>query len=152
MSNNLTIEAPAFDRITKGDFRATTDAIRLLWFVVNQLSSQESSDIQTVKKRYVPVVQSDAPVSQQDNYDTRGSGVALFTGGTAFDLTGIRNGGGWVLIANLGTGTITIKQESASSDAAARIDLAAGADKTVATNKFMLLTYLNSRWREVSLA
>lgn len=152
MANNLTVEAPAFDRITKGDMRATSDAIQLLWFVLNQLSSQESSDIQTVKKKAVWTVQTDAPVTQQDSYDTHGCGVVLFTSSTPFSLTGIRNGAGLLILANLGSATVTVKQESASSAASERIDMAASADKAVATNKFMMFQYLNNRWREISLA
>ena len=35
MAENLSIEAPNFDRIRKGDTHATEDAIRLLWYVLN---------------------------------------------------------------------------------------------------------------------
>ena len=35
MAENLSIEAPDFDRIRKGDAPATEDAVRLLWYVLN---------------------------------------------------------------------------------------------------------------------
>lgn len=152
MAVNLVVESPDFDRIRKGDGKATEAAVRLLWFVLNDLSRRESIDFQTVRNLWSVAVLSAAPSSNQDNYDSKDATILLFTGGSAFNLTGIRNGveGMVKIIANLGAGTITIKHET-TSDTTNRIDTVTGADKTIVTNKFMLISYLSNRWREVSL-
>jgi hypothetical protein len=55
-------------------------------------------------------------------------------------------------IHNLGTGTITLKHESASSDVTNRLDTAADADVAVTTGKCARFRYLNNRWRQEVLA
>lgn len=153
MATNLVIEAPDFDRVRRGDARATEDAVRLLWYALNTLSARETTDITTAINILSPLVQSDGTTSNQDNYDGGQGSVLLFTGAVNFNLTGIRNGvsGRCFLIVNLGAGTITVKHDT-TSDTLNKIEMAASADKALATNKCMWLVYLNSRWREVSLA
>lgn len=153
MAINLQVESPAFDRIRKGDPVAIEDGVRLVWFALNNLYRTEGQDFLAASRTMKPYVKSDAPAAGQDNYDVGDASILLFTGGTAFNLTGIRNGlqGRIVIVFNLGTATVTMKHE-VTSDAANRIDMAGAADKGVATLKGMILIYLNARWRELSLA
>ena len=154
MGAQLTIESPSFDRIRKLDGPAIEDAIRLLWYVANNQADVERRDIQIARNSINNAVLHQAPTTHQHNFDLKGAGVGLFTGGVSFTLTGIRNGnqGALRILANLGAGIITIAHESGSSDAPNRITTATGANKTIGPGKFMLLEYLNLRWREVSLA
>lgn len=153
MATNLLVESPDFDRIRKGVPKATEDAIRLLWYALNTLSARETQDVYTTQNTFQPLVKSDAPTTAQSNYDTGGATILLFTGSTAFNFTGIRNGapGRVVELINLGTGTVTVKHDTTSDDLN-KIEMQAGADKAVPQNKAMFLRYLNSRWREVVLA
>lgn len=152
MSQNLQISAPDFDRIQKLDGHAIRDAVTLLWYVLNNEISVRSQTVNRAQNRSSPRVLSAAPTGAQNNYDGTDTGTLLFTGGTAFNLTGLRNGvdGRRYKIHNLGTGTITIKYESANSDAANRFDTVTAGDKTVATGQTADVEYLNSRWRVAS--
>lgn len=149
MAEQLQIEAPAFDRIRKGDNHAIEDGIRLLWLVANNEISVRSQTVTRVLNRIAPKVLSAAPTSAQDNYDPGDCGWLLFTGSTAFNWTGIRNGydGRTLLVENLGSATITLKYENAGSDAANRFYMRGAADVTLATGQTTLLGYHNSRWR-----
>lgn len=153
MASNLQVESPAFDRIRKGDNTATEDGIRLLWFALNNLYRVESVDFQSASRTFKPAVKSDSPSVNQDNYDMGDATVLLLGQAGAFNLTGIRNGtsGRIVIIVNLGAGTMTAKQ-AVTSDIFNQLQMAAAADKAVATNKAIVFIYLNSRWRELSLA
>lgn len=149
MSENLQISSPDFDRIKKLDPNAIRDAINLLWLVLNGEVRTRSQTVQRAQNRVSPKVLSDGPAAQQDNYDPGDCGTLLFTGTTNFNLTGIRNGmdGRRLKIHNLGTGTITLKYESASSDATSRFATVTAGDKTVTTGQTADIEYLNSRWR-----
>lgn len=149
MSENLSVESPDFDRIKKESGIATRDAVNLLWSVLNSEVRTRSQTVQRAQNRVSPKVQTDAPTTTQNNADPGDSGTLLFTGGTAFNLTGLRNGldGRRVKIHNLGTGTITIKYESASSDALNRFDTVTAGDLSVTTGKTADVEYLNGRWR-----
>lgn len=152
MAENLQISSPDFDRIKKGDFNAIHDAINLLWMVGNNEASVRARTVQQAQNRLSPKVQADAPLVGQNNYDGGDTSILSFEGATNFNLTGIRNGiDGWVrVIHNLGSGTITLKYESASSDASNRIDTVTAADKTVTTGQTAFLVYRNHRWRLAS--
>lgn len=154
MGAQLTIESPDFDRIKKESGSATRDALVLLWRVANDEALQRRTGIRLAQDKEVGLVQYDAPTTQQDNYNAGDGLYVVFTGSTAFPLTGIRNGvdGRRYDLHNLGTGTITIKYESASSDSANRFDTHTAADVTVATGKTFMVRYLNGRWRELSPA
>ena len=154
MASQLTIESPNFDRIRKLDGRAIEDAVRLLWFVANNAADVERRDIEIARNSINNAILYSAPAAAQHNFDLKDAGIVTFTGATAFDLTGVRNGseGAIRLLVNLGAGTITVKHESASSDAANRINTSTGADVSVTTAKSVLLAYCNSRWREVKPA
>lgn len=153
MASNLRVEAPAFDRIRAGDDGAVEDAVRLLWLALNYQFQVENTNFLRSSRILSPAVLTDAPSANQDNYDMKDNTILLLTGSSAFNLTGIRNGasGRLVLIVNLGSATCTVKHD-VTSTAENRINMQAGADKGITTGKAMLLCYLSSRWREVSLA
>lgn len=152
MTQNLQIEAPAFDRIEKLDPHAIRDAFNTLWYVLNNEISVRTQTVQRAQNRISPKVLTAAPTIAQHNYDPGDCGVLEFTGSTAFNLTGIRNplDGRILVLHNLGTGTITLKFESASSDAPNRFDTVTGADKLVTTGQSAFLCDLNGRWRVAS--
>lgn len=153
MGVNQTIESPDFDRIRKEGGRSVEDGIKLLWYTGNEEARLRRLSTKAVKDSFEKAVKTDAPASQQDNYDTGKVGVVHFTGSTSFTLTGLRNGaeGIIVILFNSGSGTITIADESASSDATNRFQTSTGANKSLTTDKAVVFIYLSSRWREMSL-
>lgn len=154
MAVNLSIESPDFDLIRKQSGYAVEDAIRLLWNVLNEEQRSRRLGVREAKEKIEGKVKTDPSTSNQDNYDSEGAQTVYFTGGSALNVTGIRNGveGRVIIFTTLGVGTITYKNNSASSDTANRIVTAGGADVAAATNKTFIVQYLNNRWREVSLA
>jgi hypothetical protein len=146
MAENKTIEAPDFEEIKRETGPTTKDAVVLLWAALN--------DVRVAKDVDSPAVKTDAPAADQHNYDTGDVGIVLFTGSTNFSLTGIRNGrsGRTVTLVNLGTATITLPNSSVSSDAANRLLNDGGASTSLTTDKTARYRYLDSRWREESLA
>ena len=137
MPTQLQVESPAFDRIRKGDHHAVEDAIRLLWLVANNEISMRTQTVAKASDQWSPKVLAAAPTTQQDNYDPRDTVWLAFTGATPFTLTGIRNGvdGRTLLIENLGTATVTVAFESASSDAGNRFYTRSGANVALATGQ-----------------
>ena len=152
MSENLVITSPDFDEIEKKAGAATRDAVNLLWSVLNKEISLRRQTVRDAKQTLEVKTLNAAPTSQQDNFNTDRATIYYFTGSTNFNFTGIRNGieGALVLLHNIGTATITIKNASGSSDAANQILTVTGADKSLTTSKSILLAYINSRWREQS--
>jgi hypothetical protein len=154
MATNLTIESPDFDRIGAGDPRATQDAVRLLWMALNSEASTRRQVVRKVGDRWDKAVLASSPTVAQNNLAYGDVAILRFDGSTAFNLTGIRAGleGSCLLIMVLGSATVTLKDDDANSDAINRILTNSGADLAVATNKGVLLSYLNARWREVKWA
>ena len=154
MSDQLVIESPDFDQIRKLKGGAIEDAIRLVWFSLNEEISLRRQAVRQVRDMFQPKVRVDTTTSSQNNYDADGLSVVYFTGASNIDLTGIRNGyeGSIRIIYATGAGTITVKNQSASSDAANRIITQSAGDVSVTTNKAIILVYLASRWREAKLA
>jgi len=152
VSTNLQIAAPDFDLIEHGDLHALADAIRLLWYVQNNEISVRTQTVNRAQNRVSPKVLVSAPTTAQHNFDAGDTGTLLFTGSTAFSLTGIRNGveGRRLKIHNLGSGTITLEYEHGSSDAGNRFDTVTGANKTVAIGQTADLEHLSGRWRLAS--
>jgi hypothetical protein len=150
VSENLSIESPEFDLIKKETGQSTRDGIQLLWTVANEEARQRRRGVRLAQEMSKRKVLSLAPAANQDNLDWDGSGIVLFTGTTSVNLTGLRNGaqGVTVVLHNIGTGTITLKHESASSEAENRLDTAADADVTLSTGKTVILRHLNGRWRQ----
>lgn len=153
---NLTLQSPQFDQITKESGVATRDAVKLLWTALNFEMAQRRRSITVTQDRIAPKVFSEGPSASQNNYDLAGASILLLTGSSAVNITGIKapsTGEAQVLIVhNVGSGTITIKHNSGSSDAENRIRTQSAADVAIATDKSMILLYLNSLWRELKLA
>ena len=155
MAINLTIESPDFNRIRRGDAHATEDAIRLLWFVANEEARLRRSTDRQVADRLSPKVLSLAPSADQDNVDTQGAGFIAYTGASAVNVTGYRAPSFAVDVLFLlvtGAGTITHQHQNASSDAGNRMVFQSAGDLGVATNQAIMLTYYDSRWREMKWA
>jgi len=150
VGEQLSIEAPEFDLIKKEAGPSTRDGMQLLWAVANEEARQRRRGVRLAQEVSKPKVLSLAPTVNQDNLDWDASGIVLFTGTTSVNLTGLRNGesGVTVVLHNLGTGTITLKHESASSETANRLDTNADTDVTLSTGKTVILRYLSGRWRQ----
>ena len=154
MATNLSVESPDFDRIRKGDSAATEDAVRLLWYVMNnEIASRRRGD-RLISERLSPKVLLKAPSGGENNIDTEGAGLIVYTGATGVTQTGYRAGqdGDILFILVTGSGTISHAHQSASSDAGNRIVTFLGLTKAVATNQALVLIYQDARWRELSLA
>jgi len=149
-SEQLSIEAPEFDRIKKEAGLSTRDGIQLLWQVANQEAKERRRGVRLAQEREQRKVYVYAQAADLHNFDWDALGTVVFTGASSVTLTGLRNGaqGDTVHLHVLGTGTVTLKHESASSDATNRLDTAADADVAVATGKTVCVQYLNSRWRQ----
>ena len=154
MADNLSIESPDFDAIKDGDDHATEDAIRLMWYVMNyEIKTRRQAD-RRIEERLSPKVLGLAPGAALNNVDTQGAGIIMFTGSTAVDVSGYRarEDGDILFIHVTGSGTITHLNQDSASDAGNRMVFRTGANSAVATNRSLFLTYLNSRWREMSWA
>lgn len=150
MAENGTIESPDFAAIKNESGIATRDAINLLWMVANNEAAERRRGNRAAVERSIRKVKTFTPSAALHNFDAENCGEIVFEGSASVDFTGIRNGtsGELIVTQNLGTGVITYKHESASSDTSNRLDLAADADVTQATGETMLFRYLNSRWRQ----
>lgn len=147
------IAPPDIDYIARGNTRKTAEGINTLWLGLNGIIAAEGQDYLVLRNTLNPKVLSSAPTTQQDDFDSQGSSVLQFTGASAWTLTGVRAGLAiLLLVVNTGSGTLTMKHQSAASAAGNRFSFQAAADKTVATNKAVLLCYLSSQWQEVSFA
>ena len=152
---NFTIASPDFDRIKAGNRVALVDAIRLLWFVLNEEAATRRVGVRQAAERSIRKTLTDAPTSNQNNYPTAGAAIIYFTGSTSFNLTGLLSSGQTgerITLHNEGSGTITLKHASASSDPLNRLSTASGGDVSLTTGKTVILHYLGSLWREASLA
>lgn len=154
MATNLSIESPDFDLIKKGNFNAIEDAMRLLWFVANDESARRRQNDRLIGERYSPKVVNIAPSGATNNLDSQGAGLLLFTGTTSLNLTGIiaRTEGDILFCFVQGSGTITFKHNSGSSDSGNVFLFQSAADVAVTTNKALILQYLLGKWRELKLA
>lgn len=148
----MQIEAPDFGQIRKESGVATRDAVNLLWTTLNYEMSLRAQTVKFAQDTLQGKALTSAVTTSQNNFDTENALTVTFTGASAFNITGIRNGiaGRVVLLHNLGVGTITLKNESASSDAANRITTVTAGDKTVTTGQTACLHYSASRWHLAS--
>ncbi len=154
MAENLSVEAPDFDLIRKETGRATEDAVRSLWYVLNDERRQRRLQARRSDGRIAGKILTSPIAVNAHNFDSEESLITLFTGAAAINLTGLRNGveGRVVFLLNIGAGTITVKHASASSDALNRIRTQSGGDVSLTTDKTVVLQYANSLWREMKLA
>lgn len=154
MADNLVIESPDFDWIRKETGFITSDAIRQLWYALNYEIKTRRQQQQNVKNKLEGKIVADTTTTSENNLDAQDVLVWYYNTASSVNLTGVRNGveGRVLFIHNIGAGTITMKNSSGSSDTTNQLVLKAGADKAVATNQSIVFMYINSRWRELSLA
>jgi len=152
---NLSIESPDFDRIRDGNYRAIEDAIRLLWFVANNNERVRRTQDRRISQRYSPKVLLKSLSGNENNVDTEESGLIVYTGSSAVNITGYRApsvDGAVLTVLVTGSATITHMNQNASSDAGNRMVFQGGADVGVATNRALVFAYRDSRWRELKWA
>lgn len=156
MASNLTIESLDFDGIRKGNAQTTGDAVEFLWLTLNDEARQRRRGVKLAVDRCEWAVLQQAPGSGQNNLDVGNVSILEFTGSTSVNVTGLLAPSAYaarrVLLIVTGTGTITLKHQSASSEAANRILTFSTGDLAIATNKCVELIYLSGRWRELKYA
>lgn len=153
MAENLTIEAPDFERIKKEAGDATRDAANTLWSVLNSVDATQRRGIRRAQEFFQPKTTTIAHTANLDNYDHENASLLVFTGTAAINLTGIKapesNKSAILVLHNIGTGTITVKHNSVSSIAENRISLTAAVDFSLAINKSLILAYINGFYRQI---
>ena len=154
MGAQLTIESPDFDKIRKESGRATEDGMRLLWLVANDEARDRRNGVREAIERWEKKFIILTPTVNQNDLDTQDTTILRFDGTTAVNVTGLkaRVEGTIVLVSVLGAATITLMHDNAGSEARNRMLFQAAANKAVVTNRDVFLKYLNTRWREISLA
>lgn len=156
MSTNNAIEGVDLDTIRQEAGVSTRNAINLLYQALNAEIIERRKAVRRAQNLLAPKVLSLAPTVNQNNLDLEGSSIVLFTGATAVSITGFRapstNESRIVIAQVIGAGTITISHASGSSDAENRVRNAALANLAIATDKTAMYLYLNSLWRQFSLA
>ena len=150
MASNLAVESPDFDQIRKESGLITSNAVKLLWEVLNYEIAQRRTGVREATNRLQGRATADAPTAAEDNLDTEGSMLWWYNTSSSVNLTGLRHGveGRIVFFHNIGSGTITFKHQNAGSAAENRIVTNDAGDLTLATNESAILMYVNSRWRE----
>ena len=154
MSSQFTIEAPDFDRIKGETGVATRDAITSLWRVANDEADTRRTGVRAATERMQPKSIILSPSVAQNNLDTQLATVLRFDGAASVNVTGLRARPDptIVILFVIGAGTITLKHQSASSLERNRIVTNSSGDLAIATNKCVMLIYLNTRWREMKWA
>ena len=152
MAENLSIASPDLDEIRKEAGVATENAVNLLWRVLNQEIRDRRRSVRVVSETDQGKVFISGATTNQDNFDVKDAAFVQFTGGSAFNLTGVRNGsnGQRLTIHNLGAGTITLVH-NATSDVANRLHLDTSANKSLVQSASIVFLYLNGGWREMNL-
>ena len=154
MATNLAVEAPDFDEIRKESGFVTSNAVKLLWEVLNYEITKRRLGIRKATNLLQGRATADATTVSENNLDLEGSLVWWYNTASNVNVTGFRNGeeGRAVWVHNVGSGTITFKHSSASSDATNRFLNFGAVDVAMATNQSILYLYINARWREWSAA
>lgn len=150
MAEQFTVVQPDYDRIKNETGVNTADGIQTLWLAVNDEAGSRRAGVREAIERFSPKAIIQSPGVAQNNLDTQFSTVLRFDGSTNVNLTGLRARPDptFVYLYVLGSGTITLKNESASSIARNRILTYSGGDLALTTGLGAILVYLNSRWRE----
>lgn len=154
MAQQLTIEAPDFDRVKRETGVSTRDAITTLWRVANEESGARRDGVRAAIERECPKEIILAPAGAQHDLDTEFATVLRFDGAAAFNLTGLqaRPEPTVVYLVVMGAGTLTVKNENGSSLDRNRLLTYSGGDLIITTGLTGTFRYLNSRWREVKAA
>lgn len=154
MASQFTVDSPDFDRVYRETGVATRDAVTTLWRVANEEASARRTGVREAIERDAPKEIILSPGATQNNLDTEFSTVLRFDGSTSFNLTGLqaRPEPTIVYLVVLGSGTITVKNSSASSIDRNRILTYSGGDLVITTGLTAAFRYLNTKWREVKAA
>jgi hypothetical protein len=150
---NQGLSPPAYQQIRKGNNHATEDAIRLVFDALVQEISQRTKGQSKATDRFDKKVLEHSPSAQMDNLDYQAVGTINFAGASAQNLTGIiapEKDGAMIILHTTGAGTITVKHQSANSDAGNRIVTSSAGDRNLATGNTLIIQYLSGRWRELS--
>ena len=152
MAFNLTIESPNFDKIDKEAGQFTSEAVSTLWFALNDTRDTERRDSRAAKERLEPKILEISASGSQDNIDTMGASLILFTGASAANLTGFRapeTGKNRILLVLVtGAGTITLNV-NVTSETANQIQTTTNADVAVTQNHGTILAYYSGKWRQI---
>jgi hypothetical protein len=152
MANNLTIESPNFEKISKESGQFTADAISLLWNALNDTRAVGRRNFRQATEKLTPKLLTLTPTGAVTDLDSQGASIIAFTSGTQ-NFTGIRapqTGESRVMfLHNHGAGTITVKN-AATSETANQFATSTGSDYTMSTGKGIIFAYLSSKWREVA--
>ena len=152
MSTNLAVVSPDFDDIREEAGLTTSNAIKLLWEVLNFEILQRRKGINRAINTLQGKITSDTSTANENNLDTLDSLVWWYNTASNINVTGFRNGvaGRVIIVHNVGSGTITFKH-NVTSDTANQLVLATGADTAVATGASIIFLYINAKWRELNL-
>lgn len=152
--SQFTIIPPDFEQIERETGVHTRSGFDTLWLVANDEAEARRKGVRTAIERVSPKGIILSPAANQNDVDTQFATVIRFDGAASVDVTGFqqRPDPTMIVLAVLGAGTITLKNQSASSLDRNRIVTNSGGDLAIATNEFVVLWYLNLRWREMKLA
>ncbi len=151
--SNKDLTPPSYSDIRSGNNHAVEDAIRTVFNGLVQEVSIRAKGVTKATDRFDKKVLELAPTVAINNLDYQNVGTLNFAGATAIDFTGIiapDRDGAIIIIHVTGSGTITVKHQSASSDADNRFVSASGADRALTTGKTLIIQYLSARWRDIS--
>lgn len=154
MASQLTIDSPEFDYVERETGVHTRDALYTLWLVANDEAASRRSGVREAIERLCPKEIILSPTVAQNDADTEFATVLRFDGSTSVNITGFqaRPEPTVLFLFVLGSGTITLRNENASSIARNRILTNSGANLALTTNTAVMLMYLNTRWREMKWA
>ncbi len=148
--SQLTIEQPNFPRIKRETGPETEAAMTLLYEVANDEAASRRTGVRTAIERWEKKGVILSPSVGQNDLDTQFATVLRYDGSTSVNLTGLQARPDFTIIILfvVGSGTITLKNASASSIERNRIITSAGGDVAITTNRSVMLMYTNLRWRE----
>jgi hypothetical protein len=151
MAGGIELEVPDFDQVRLDAGHTTSMALRLLWSVVNAEIASRQQESRQVKDTLRGKIISTAPGAAVNDFDTERATIVQFTGSSAQDVTGFRNGedGRLFWLHNTGSGTYTIKHQNGGSVTTNRIVTQSGSDVSLTTGKTIGLLYTSDRWREM---
>lgn len=148
----FTIESLDLENIERETGPHTRDGLNTLYLAANAEAQARRMGVRQAIERMNPKMIISSPAANQDNFDTEFATVIRFDGAASVNVTGFqdRPEPTAIFLCVLGAGTITLKHQDAGSIARNRIVTNSGADLAIATNKMVMLMYLNTRWREMS--
>lgn len=153
MANNLSIEAPNFEKIEKEAGPFTSTAVSTLWAAYNDTRKTERLHFAIASSELFCGLLVKSAAASVDNLDMRGYDFLQFTGASAQNFTGIvapeTGKTKLVFVKVTGAGTITAKH-GVTSEVANRLALGGAVDFVMTTGKGLVLGYVNSLWQEIA--